>query len=191
MRQQSLILVAFTALLLGVFYYSWSQTFGGGLEAVSHKDGELHKPTHSNHQVFEEAQNQDFRDSPLKESPVTLEEISGIVTAEDSRASYQRLSRELIHALFQLETIDDEQRIRSRLRPIVQKFYYLKKVDSALDAVSQKRLPNSFHSPIRKLEDLWNANPTLAQTVDSLFARFDLLNHEHVPYQLRHELASN
>lgn len=118
---------------------------------------------------------------------VSLSEISKITTEHEATVLFQRLSVELIHELHELEAATDSDKIISRLTPLVQNFYYLKRQNKSNGP--QQRLPQTFQADIKGLEQLWNDNITLAQTADSLFARFDLLQFEHVPYQLRAELT--
>ncbi|MGJ8723781.1 MAG: hypothetical protein ACSHYB_04425 [Roseibacillus sp.] len=121
--------------------------------------------------------------------PVTLDDISTDLTPEEATGLFQRLSTELIIEVNKLAENNDRAQIESRLSPIVQKFYYLNRTTPPTEDVIQGRLPSSYQSDIRNLEELWTNNPELATAVDDLFARFDLLDHEHVPYQLRNELT--
>lgn len=118
---------------------------------------------------------------------VSIEEISNISTEQEASILFQRLSTELIHELKELETTTDPHKITSRLTPLVRNFYYLKRRN--LISQPQQRLPQTFQADIQQLEQLWNDNITLAQTADGIFSRFDLLQHEHIPYQLRTELT--
>jgi len=121
--------------------------------------------------------------------PVSLDELSDISTTEETAIVFQRLSTELIQELKRLETAEDVDKIRSRLAPVVQKFYYLNEVSGITTTGPQRRLPNSFKEDIKRLEEIWTSNSDLASTADDLFSNFGLLRYEHVPYQLREELV--
>lgn len=121
--------------------------------------------------------------------PVSLEEIKGVSTTDEATLLFQRLSVELINELQKLEKTTDSNVIASRLSPLVQNFYYLKRIGGINQP--QERLPHAFQGDIQHLEELWNNNSTLAQTADNIFSSYDLLQYEHVPYQLRAELALN
>lgn len=129
--------------------------------------------------------------TPLQPTPpVTLQDISTLYSPAESNDYYQRLTSELIVEIFQLRNYRDEDRIASRLNPVAQKFYYLKKRHLSFDDAPPFHLPPSFRQSIRNLEDLWIENPILARTTDSLFAQMDLLDMEHIPYQLREKIVA-
>jgi len=127
--------------------------------------------------------------TPLPLKSITLEDISSLSHPNDSVEYYQQLSHELILELFRLENTDDRDRIVSRLTPLAQKFFYLHKVHQTLDGAPPFQLPNHFRGEVNELEELWNNNNILATTADSLFSRLDLLDCEHVPYQLRDKIV--
>jgi len=120
-------------------------------------------------------------------SPISLKEIAKVSSPQETTILFQRLSTELIHEFDRLAKTTDSNKITSRLTPLVQKFYYLKQKGNIIQP--DQRLPISFKEDITRLTELWDANPKLAVAVDNLFSRFDLLEYEHVPYQLREELA--
>ena len=128
---------------------------------------------------------------PFKLSvPVTLQEISLLTDSAEFNELYQRLTSELIHELIQLKSIHDRDRIISRITPMAQKFYYLKKEHQSREDTPSFQLPLSFRSDIQNLEKLWESNNTLAQAADSVFSRMELLDNEHVPYQLREQILA-
>lgn len=117
--------------------------------------------------------------------PVTLQEIADLSYSTDSNDFYLRLTSELMAELFQLQAAKDKDRITSRLVPIAQKFYYLNKAHQNFEDAAPFSLPESFRREIQDLEELWESNNDLAQAADNVFAQLDLLDCEHVPYQLR------
>lgn len=119
--------------------------------------------------------------------PVTLESISALSSPADTSEFFCRIVVELLNELTLLEEASDRSRITSRLKPIVEKMYHLKKV-SAKGSEQQTRLPVGFQVRIDQLEKLWTNNPHLATAVDDLFHNLDLLEDEHLPYQLRNKL---
>ena len=122
-------------------------------------------------------------------SPISLKDIAEVSGPQETTILFQRLSTELIHEFDRLAKTTDSNKIASRLTPLVQKFYYLKKKGDIIQP--DQRLPISFKKDITRLTELWDQNPKLARAADDLFSRFDLLEYEHVPYQLRQELASH
>ena len=128
--------------------------------------------------------------SYLQATPiVSLKELSGTSNEEEVAVLFQRISAELINELKRLENTTDSSRITSRLNPIVNKLYYLGESSQAELKRPQGRLPEFFQDDIKELEQLWTDNPDLARTADGIFTRLGLLQYEHIPYQLRQELA--
>lgn len=123
-------------------------------------------------------------------NPVTLQDISVLSDPAEFNGFYERLSSELISELIQLRTTRDHDRVISRITPIAQKFYYLKKAQQSLDDVPAFHLAQSFGPGIQNLEDLWSSNDILAQAADSVFSHLELLDGEHVPYQLREKVLA-
>ena len=123
-------------------------------------------------------------------NPVTLQDISSISELSELQKYHQRLTTELITELWRVENSHDRDKITSRLRPVAQKFYYLNKVHRNLDDETPLSLPSSFHPEVKKLEQLWNDNNVLAESADNVFAQLDMLDCEHVPYQLRARVVS-
>ena len=119
--------------------------------------------------------------------PLEIVSITKLSRSEDTSDHFRRIVVELSSELNRLEKADDASRIVSRLRPVVQKMYYLKR-QSDRDAGQQTRLPLTFQPIIHRMEEQWTNNPQLARTVDDLFHDMDLLECEHLPYQLRNEL---
>lgn len=123
------------------------------------------------------------------EQTVSLEEIASLSSANETTLLFQRISIELINELKLLETTTDSNKIRSKLTPIVSKFYYLNRASAAELRKPQERLPDFFQEDIVHLEELWTTNQALARTADNIFSKFGLLAYEHIPYQLREELT--
>lgn len=123
-------------------------------------------------------------------TPVTLQDISSLSDPAQFNKIYQQLTSELIHELIQLRTTRDQDRVISRITPVAQKFYYLKKAHRSLDDAPPFHLPQNFRPDIEDLEDLWNNNHVLAQAADSVFAHMELLDGEHIPYQLREKVLT-
>ncbi|MEP4076207.1 hypothetical protein [Haloferula sp.] len=129
--------------------------------------------------------------TPLQPAaPVTLEDISSLSDPAQLNGVYENITSELIGELTKLRSTRDGDRVASRITPIAQKFYYLKKAHQSLDDAPPFNLPRSFRPDIQELEELWDSNSILAQSTDSVFAHMDLLDGEHVPYQLREHVLT-
>ena len=123
-------------------------------------------------------------------TPVSLQDLSSLTDPKELNDTYQRLTSELILELAELQEKKDQDRIKSSLKPIAQKFYYLRKTHTRLENAPPFQLPQHYDQEIQRLEDLWNRNHVLAETADSIFAQLDILNFEHVPYQLRENIIT-
>jgi len=118
-------------------------------------------------------------------APLTLSEIASLRDSPEVDVYYQRLVSEFMKETSYLEGTKDRHKIESRLKPIVQKFYYFNK-NSEIN--NKKKLTQGFSLLIDELATRWTENPVLAQTGDDLFYELGMLDHEHVPYQFRKEL---
>ena len=121
---------------------------------------------------------------------VTLQDISSLSDSAQFEEAYQHLSSELVQELVRLRATRDRDRVISRITPVAQKFYYLKKARKSFDEAPVFHLPESFRSEIQNLEELWSSNDILAQAADSVFAHMEILDREHIPYQLREKLQN-
>lgn len=122
--------------------------------------------------------------------PLTLEELSLVKEFDGSHEFYERVVFEFLEKVEQVKESKDQSKVESRLKPVLQKFYYLRKRFSAKPS-SEFHLSPYFQERIATLEVLWAENPYFGGMVDQMFYDFGLLQHEHVPYQLRKKLLPN
>ena len=118
----------------------------------------------------------------------SLADVSAVSSDEEATIIFQRLFVELFSELEALQGETDADRIISRLNPVAQKFYYLRRA-AEIERPNQ-RLPSTFEADVNRLISLWSDNHELASAADRLFSRFGLLQYEHVPFQFREELVS-
>ena len=127
----------------------------------------------------------------ITQSSLTGEIISSISSQHEKHRVYEDLSRLLMDEIRQIKTAKDIDVISARIKPIVHKFYLLNRVSNELPEGSPIVLSGDLRPQIEEINALWNQNRVLGAAVDTLFSQFDLLTHEHVPYQLREQLSAN